>query len=91
MGGRGSSSGIKKSSGTKSPTYTPSKTPLSKMSDTQLKNELFKMATAYYASGKSGISFGGRSPEQVASTLLSQKRSRHMLEKDYKSFKKRMG
>ena len=69
---------------------TLSKTPLSKMSDSQLKNELLKMATYYYSSGKSGISFGGRDPAEVARLMVSQKRSRTSMEKDYRSFKKRV-
>lgn len=65
--------------------FTPSKTPVSKMSDQKLREELTKAAGYYYASGKSGISFGGRDPYQVAATLANQKMSRSRMEKEYKS------
>ncbi|MBQ8804177.1 MAG: hypothetical protein IJZ53_11120 [Tyzzerella sp.] len=87
MGGGGAlSSGV----GSVTKQYTPSKTPISKMSDKKLKEELTKAAGHYYASGKSGISFGGRDPYQVASTLANQKMSRSRMEKEYKSIMKRL-
>lgn len=85
-GGGGSSGGV----GTKIKPYTPSKTPVSKMSDKKLREELAKAAGHYYASGKSGISFGGRDPYQVAATLASQKMSRSRMEKEYKSIMKKL-
>ena len=50
-GGGGSSSGV----GSQIKPFAPSKTPVSKMSDKQLREELTKAAGHYYASGKSGI------------------------------------
>lgn len=70
--------------------YTPSKSSVSKMSDKKLREELTKAAGYYYASGKSGISFGGRDPYQVAKTLANQKMSRSRMEKEYKSIIKRL-
>ena len=85
-GGGGSSSGV----GNQIKPFTPSKTPISKMSDKKLREELTKAAGHYYASGKSGISFGGRDPYQAASTLANQKMSRSRMEKEYKSIMKRL-
>ena len=70
--------------------FTPSKTPVNKMSDKKLREELAKAAGHYYASGKSGISFGGRDPYQAAATLANQKMSRSRMEKEYKSILKRL-
>lgn len=90
MGGRGASMGSKGAapSAPKVSKPTLSKTPLKKMSDSQLKNELLKMTTYYYASGKSGISFGGRDPVEVAKTMVNQRRSRTSMEKDYRALKR---
>lgn len=85
-GGSASTSGV----GTKTKAFTPSKTPVSKMSDKKLREELAKAAGHYYASGKSGISFGGRDPYQAAATLANQKMSRSRMEKEYKSIIKRL-
>lgn len=95
-GGVGSKSGAKMGGGTSSGVgissklYTPSKTHVSKMSDSMLRSELAKAAGYYYASGKSGISFGGRDPYQAAATLASQKMSRSRMEKEYKSIVKKI-
>lgn len=85
-GGGGSSNGV----GGQIKPFTQSKTPVSKMSDKKLREELVKAAGHYYASGKSGISFGGRDPYQAASVLGSQKMSRSRMEKEYKSIIKRL-
>lgn len=96
VGGSVSSSGVKMGGGSisgvggQSKSFTPSKTPISKMSDKKLREELTKAAGHYYASGKSGISFGGRDPYQAASILANQKMSRSRMEKEYKSILKRM-
>ena len=88
---KGSSvSGSSSTARTKPKSYKPSKTSVSKMSDKKLKEELTKAAGYYYASGKSGISFGGRDPYQVAATLANQKMSRSRMEKEYKSILKRL-
>ena len=76
--------------GTQINSYTQPKTPISKMSDKKLRSELEKAAGNYYASGKSGISFGKHDPYQVAATLASQKMSRSRMEKEYKSILKRL-
>lgn len=70
--------------------FVPSKTPVSKMSDKKLREELTKAAGHYYASGKSGISFGGRDPYKAAETLANQKMSRSRMEKEYKSIMKKL-
>ena len=95
MGGRGASSGKGKSglSGSKTPALskpTISSTPLKKMTNAALKKELLKLTTYYYKSGKSGISFGNRSPEEAAKMLVGQKRSRSSMEKDYRALLKRI-
>jgi len=90
MGGRGATSGNVATYNTKLTKPTLSTTPLKKMSNSMLKNELLKMATYYYKSGKSGISFGKTDPEEAAKKLISQKRSRASMEKDYKSILKRI-
>ncbi|MGF7145952.1 hypothetical protein HNQ56_004400 [Anaerotaenia torta] len=84
-----SSAGVGGGGSTQKP-YTPPKTPVKKMSDKQLRSELEKAAGHFYASGKSGISFGGRDPYQAAKTLANQKMSRAKMEKDYKSILKRI-
>ena len=86
-GGGGSSSG---GVGAKIKPFTPSKTPVNKMSNEKLRQELTKAAGYYYASGKSGIFFGGRDPYKAAATLASQKMSRSRMEKEYKSILKRL-
>ena len=45
-------------------------------SDSQLRESLKRLATEYYESGKSGISFGGTGIERAVNSLMSQKRSR---------------
>lgn len=85
-GGGASSAGV---GGTIKP-YTPPKTPIKQMSDKKLREELIKASGYYYASGKSGISFGGRDPYEVAAILGNQKRSRAMMEKEYKNILKRI-
>lgn len=70
--------------------FSPSKTPVSKMDDSKLRAELEKAAGHYYASGKSGISFGNRDPYQVAHSLVNQKMSRAKMEKDYKAIMKKL-
>lgn len=92
MGGRGASSS-KGKSGSKTPALskpTISSTPLKKMTNAALKKELLKLTTYYYKSGKSGISFGNRSPEEAAKMLVGQKRSRSSMEKDYRALLKRI-
>lgn len=79
-----------KSVGINIKSFTPTKTPVSKMSDKRLREELAKAAGHYYASGKSGISFGNRDPYQVASVMANQKMSRSRMEKEYKSIMKRL-
>lgn len=74
----------------KAKSYTPSKTPVSKMSDKKLKEELTKAAGYYYASGKSGISFGNHDPYLAAIALSNRKMSRSRMEKEYKSILKRL-
>lgn len=98
VGGSGTSSKAKMSGsgaassgvGAKVKPFTPSKTPVSKMSDKKLRSELTKAAGHYYASGKSGISFGGRDPYQAAATLANQKMSRSRMEKEYKSILRKL-
>ena len=98
VGGSGTSSKAKMSGssaasngvGVKVKPFTPSKTPVSKMSDKKLRSELAKAAGHYYASGKSGISFGGRDPYQAAETLANQKMSRSRMEKEYKSILRKL-
>ena len=70
--------------------YTPSKTPVSKMSDKKLREELTKAAGHWYASGKSGISFGNHDPYLAAIALSNRKMSRSRMEKEYKSILKRL-
>lgn len=93
MGGRGLSSGgggRSTSSGNKK--FSPmSSSELKSASNAKLRESLRKLATEYYNSGKSRISFGGLSPEQAVNMLLSQKRSRSSMIKDYKSMKKTLG
>lgn len=75
---------------TQSKTYEKPSTPVSKMSDAQLKRELVKAAKVYYASGKSGISFGGVDTDTAAEMLAKRKMSRSMMEKQYRSILKRL-
>lgn len=75
---------------TQSRTYEKPSTPVSKMSDAQLKRELVKAAKVYYASGKSGISFGGVDTDTAAEMLAKRKMSRSMMEKQYRSILKRL-
>lgn len=75
---------------TQSKTYEKPSTPISKMSDAQLKRELVKAAKVYYASGKSGISFGGVDTDTAAEMLAKRKMSRSMMEKQYRSILKRL-
>ena len=85
-GNRASSGGV----GGSSKAFVQSKTPIKQMSDRKLREELIKAAGHYYASGKSGISFGGRDPYQVAAILANQKMSRSRMEKEYKSILKKL-
>ncbi len=102
MGGRGSTSGRTNAkaagkNGTKaaaksSKSFKPySSKELKTANDSKLKESMRQLVTEYYKSGKSGISFGGHSIESVVDTLLSQKRSRASIIKDYKAIKKSLG
>lgn len=55
--------------------------PVSKIGDARLKKELVKVAKVYYASGKSGISFGGTNTDLAAEALGSRKMGRGMMER----------
>lgn len=79
-----------KATQSKNRTYTKPSTPVSKMSDAQLKKELVKVAKVYYASGKSGISFGGANTDLAAEALGSRKMGRSMMERQYRSMLKKM-
>lgn len=71
-----------------SKTYTKSE--LEKLSLQKLRKETEKMASEWYASGKSGISFGNVSPDTAANLLASQG-TRNSLTKDYMALKKKLG
>lgn len=65
------------------------KSQLEKMNIEKLRKETSALAKRYYASGKSGISFGGANPDEVAEKL-SANASRSSLIKDYMSMKKKL-
>ena len=60
---------------------------LDKMSVRQLQPIALKLATTYYNSDSCNISFGNRTPSQVASILVAQA-SKTSLIKDIMSFQK---
>ena len=93
MGGRGGASGMAKGGGSSlRPKFTPmSSKEMKSASDSQLRESLRQLATEYYGSGKSGISFGGADIDSVVNSLMSQKRSRASMIKDYNAMKKRLG
>lgn len=95
MGGRGGSSGAGSSGGkakAAKPTFSPmTSKELKNASNTELRESLRQLATEYYSSGKSGISFGGADINHVVDSLITSKTSRTSMLKDYKSIKKRMG
>ncbi len=99
MGGRGGTSGRTKIKATgkngakaAAKAFKPySSKELKTTSDSKLKESMRQLMTEYYKSGKSGISFGERSIESAVNALLSQKRSRASIIKDYKAIKKRLG
>ena len=54
----------------------------------ELRERTRKLALQYYP--VSGISFGGESIDKVVETMMSQKRSRTSLIKDYKAMEKKL-
>lgn len=93
MGGRGGASTVTKGGGSTSRSkFTPmSSKEMKSASDSQLRESLKRLATEYYESGKSGISFGSTGIERAVNSLMSQKRSRASMVKDYNAMKKRLG
>ena len=65
------------------------KAELVKMPLSKLREETTEMAKKYYASGKSGISFGGANTDEVAKNLTANA-SRNSLTKDYMALKKHL-
>ena len=92
MGGRGGASAASGGGSSSRTKFTPmSSSEIKKASDSQLRESMKQLATEYYSSGKSGISFGGADISHVVNSLLSQKRSRASIIKDYNAMKKRLG